>query len=197
MVFRATGAMFFALVLWAGPAHAGPMDDALAAFEAQDFEAAVALWTPLANGGNGTAQYLLAYMHLTGRGVPHDYLRAETYFRLASEQRDTSGQTLLGALFEQGRGLPQNFSEAVWLYGLSAKSGDVVAQARLAALYAAGQGVDADPVTAFAWYAAAASQGDQAAAASRDALAQQLSSDDLARARKLAADFQARYRANP
>jgi len=108
-----------------GPAHAGPMDDALAAFEAHDFEAAVALSTPLANGGNGAAQYLLAYMHLTGRGVPHDYLRAETYFRLASEQRDTSGQTLLGALFEQGRGLPQNYSESMWLYGLSAKSGDV------------------------------------------------------------------------
>ena len=121
-----------------GPAHAGPMDDALAAFEAHDFEAAVALWTPLANGGNGTAQYLLAYMHLTGRGVPHDYLRAETYFRLASEQLDTSGQTLLGALFEQGRGLPQNYSESMWLYGLSAKSGDVVAQGKLAAMYANG-----------------------------------------------------------
>jgi hypothetical protein len=85
------------------------MDDALVAFEAQDFETAVALWTPLANGGNGQAQYLLAYMHLTGRGVPHDYLRAETYFRLASEQRNTSGQTLLGELFEHGRGVPKIF----------------------------------------------------------------------------------------
>ena len=42
-------------------------------------------------------------MHLTGRSVPHDYLRAETYFRLASEQRNTSGQTLPGELFEHGR----------------------------------------------------------------------------------------------
>ena len=72
----------------------------------------MALWLPLANGGNGQAQYLLAHIHLTGRGVPHDYLRAdvphdylraETYFRLASEQRDMSGQTLLGELFENGR----------------------------------------------------------------------------------------------
>jgi len=169
------------------------MENALAAFEAQDFETAVALWTPLANGGNGQAQYLLAYMHLTGRGVPHDYLRAETYFRLASEQSNTSGQTLLGELFEQGRGVPQNFSEAVWLYGLSAKQGDAIAQARLARLYANGQGVATDPVTAFAWYVTAASQGDQAAATARDALATTLSADALARARELGSEYQDRY----
>jgi TPR repeat protein len=105
---------------------------------------------PLANGGNGQVQYLLAYMDLTGRGVPHYYLRAETYFRLASERRNTFGPTLLGELFEHGRGVPQNFSEAVWLYGLSAKVREPYGQARLATLYANGQGVDADPVNAFA-----------------------------------------------
>ena len=57
----------------------------------------------MANGGNGQVQYLLAYMDLTGRGVPHYYLRAETYFRLASERRNTFGPTLLGELFEHGR----------------------------------------------------------------------------------------------
>jgi len=193
VTLRAAGALFSALIFWGAPVIADPMDDALVAFEAQDFETAVALWTPLANGGNGQAQYLLAYMHLTGRGVPHDYLRAETYFRLASEQRNTSGQTLLGELFEHGRGVPQNFSEAVWLYGLSVKQGDPYAQARLAMLYANGQGVDPDPVTPFAWYNTAAFQGDQAAAAARDALAATLAPDALVRARELGTEYQDRY----
>jgi len=189
---RFAGALLGAIIL-VNPAFAGPMEDAVAAFEAGDFEAAVALWTPLANGGDGQAQYLLAYMHLTGRGIPQDFLRAETYFRMASEQRNTSGQTLLAELFVQGRGVARNFSEAARLYGLSAKQGDAVAQARLAALYAAGNGVERDPVMAFAWYSAAAFQGDQGAATARDALAATLPGETLDRAQALGVEFQGRY----
>ena len=53
MTLRVAGAVFSAFIFWAAPVIADPMDDALAAFEAQDFETAVGLWAPLANGGNG------------------------------------------------------------------------------------------------------------------------------------------------
>ena len=53
MTLRVAGAVFSAFIFWATLVIADPMDDALAAFEAQDFETAVGLWAPLANGGNG------------------------------------------------------------------------------------------------------------------------------------------------
>ena len=58
--------------VWAMPVHGGDLEDAQAAIEAGDFEAAVALLTPLAASDNTEALYLLGQLYEQGKGVEQD-----------------------------------------------------------------------------------------------------------------------------
>ena len=72
------------LVCAAGPAVAGPYEDAYAAHNRGDFAKAMALWRPLAEKGNTRAQYDIASMYENGQGVPVDLVRAYLWFSLAA-----------------------------------------------------------------------------------------------------------------
>ena len=77
-----------ALLSLSGPAIAGPLEDGLAASARQDYATALRLWRPLADQGDAYAQYNLAVMYDTARGVPRDYVQAHMWFSLATTKGD-------------------------------------------------------------------------------------------------------------
>ena len=68
----------------AGPAAAGPLEDAIAASDTGDYATAIRLWRPLADQGNARAQYALGNIYRLGRGVPQDLLQAYVWYSLSA-----------------------------------------------------------------------------------------------------------------
>jgi hypothetical protein len=148
---------------FAAPVTAGPFEDAVDAHARGDYAKALRLIRPLANDGDATAQYNLALMYMTGRGVQQDYTTAAIWFRKAAEQGYAFAQSNLGTLYRDGRGVPENDAEAVVWFRKAADRGDPVAQFLLGGQYATGQGVARDYAEALLWFQKAAEQGHPAA----------------------------------
>jgi TPR repeat protein len=143
-----------------GTAAADPFDDGLAAFKREDYAAALALWRPLAEQGDPSAQGNLGFLYEEGHGVPKDYVQAAAWYRKAADQGLAYAQGNLGFLYEKGHGVPQDYVQAVAWYRKAADQGDAYAQSNLGIMYENGRGVPQDYVQAVAWYRKAADQGD-------------------------------------
>ncbi len=82
-----------------------------------------------------------------------------------------------------------NSAEAFRQWDVSAKLGEPRSQRALGLMFERGQGVLQDYVAAHMWLNLAAAQGDKAAAKERDALARQMSAEQVADAQKRALAF--------
>ena len=107
------------------PVLAGPLEDANAAYQKQDYTAALRLLRPLAAQGNGEAQLMLGSMydngiHNNGRGVRKDYVQAVKWYRLAADQGMISAQSNLGVAYFRGQGVPLDDVEAHKWFNLAA-----------------------------------------------------------------------------
>ena len=99
------------------PATAAPtVRQGVAAMARQDYPAAVAILSPLAQRGDPVAQTYLGYLYAMGRGVPQDYTQAAIWYRRAAEQGHSGAQYELGLLYDKGQGVPVNVIQAEkWL----------------------------------------------------------------------------------
>ena len=89
-----TRAAFAAIVLLlslAGPAAAGPLEDAAAASDRGDHATALRLLRPLADQGDASAQYILGVMYAKVGGAKN-YAEALKWYRLAADQGDPGAQ---------------------------------------------------------------------------------------------------------
>ncbi|HEY0290901.1 MAG TPA: tetratricopeptide repeat protein [Hansschlegelia sp.] len=124
-----------------------------------DYEMAVGMWRPLAEGGVPRAQSNLGACYADGLGVERDLYEAVDWFRRAAEAGDALGQRNLAALCFKGEGgAAQDDVAAFELYRLAAEGGDAAAQDMLSWMLLEGQGVEADPVESRRWALAAAEQ---------------------------------------
>jgi uncharacterized protein len=110
-----------------GPAVAGPIDDAEAAYGRSDYATALPLLRLLADQGNATAQYRLGHLYDDGTGVTQDYVQALRWYRLAADQGIAAAQFGLGTIYENGQSVPQNFVLAHMWFNLSASQGNKAA----------------------------------------------------------------------
>ena len=127
-------AVLAALVIIAAPGYA-PAQSALrrgeAALARQNYAAAVALLSPLAQAGNRDAQASLGYLYAIGRGVPLDETQAALWYRRAADQGQSFAQFQLGLLYDKGHGVPQDVVEAEkWLILATAASPPAAAEER-------------------------------------------------------------------
>ena len=118
-----------------------------------------------------------------------------------AEQGDAAAQLNLGFSYERGLGVPQNYKEAVRWYLAAAEQGHSKAQYNLAAMYAHGNGVPQDYIQAHVWYNLAASDltsdnretaaknQRERAAQNRDAIAEKMTSEQIAEAQRLAREW--------
>jgi hypothetical protein len=97
-------------------------------------------------------------------------------------------------LYDYGRGVPQDFKKAVYWYRLSAKQGNDLAQRKLGLMYERGDGVQQDYVQAYMWYNLGAANGATRGAALRDALAKQMTPEQIAEAQQLAREWKPKSR---
>ena len=120
-------AVLLTLLAISGPAVAGPIDDAEAAYGRSDYATALPLFRLLADQGVATAQYRLGHLYDDGTGVTQDYVQALRWYRLAADQGIAAAQFGLGTIYENGQSVPQDFVLAHMWFNLSASQGNKAA----------------------------------------------------------------------
>ena len=114
-----SGFLALAILALAVPAHAGPFEDGLAAYEREEYATALKFWRPLAEQGDAIAQSNLGVMYEFGLGVPQDYVQAHMWFELAAEQgskkaqknRDTAASQMTPAQIAEAQRLAREWME--------------------------------------------------------------------------------------
>ena len=165
----------------------------------QDYAEAARWYRRAAEQGHAVAQFNLGLMYANGEGVPQHYAEALRWYRRAAEQGHASAQFNLGLIYDKGEGIPQDYAEAARWYRRAAEQGHAGAQNNLGVMYAKGEGVPKDFVQAHKWYNLAASRASSSdpdlrekAVRSRDRIAARLTPAQLARAQRLAREWQPR-----
>ncbi len=142
-----------------------------------------------ANGGSPVAQFTLGTLYQRGRGVAADRSRAAALYMKAALKGNRRAMHDLAVAYAAGAGVPKNYEQAARWFSQAANLGYVDSQFNLAILYERGDGVPQSLLDAYKWYAIAAAQGDAESKTRIDAIATQLSADDLAAAKDAAANF--------
>jgi len=110
----------------------------------------------------------------------------EQNFRASAEQGDAEGQYQLALVYSRGLGVEKDFTEALKWNRLAAEQGHAKAQYNLGMMYYFGKGAPLDKVIAYQWVLLSASGGEQAAKEAVAALAENLSSQQIADAKTAA-----------
>ena len=125
-----------------------------------------------------------------------DYATALKTFQLLAAQGNAEAQVNLGMLYANGQGVPQDYAQARQWYEKAAAQGDALAQNNLAELYYAGLGVTQDNVRAYMWVSLASvhMKGDEQkqATENRDDVARRMTPEQIAEAKRLTQQSQAR-----
>lgn len=114
MVSVALGLWTSAPSCWAGLAQG------VAAYKQGDFATAVREFLPLAQHGDGEAQFYLGAMYTKGWGVPQDDTAAAQWCRRAATQGLAEAQFNLGWMYVRGEGVPQDLVQAYRWFELAA-----------------------------------------------------------------------------
>lgn len=112
-----------------------------------------------AQAGQAKAQYLLAELYRSGRGVDTDLAAAAGWYRKAALQGHVPASYNLAMFNLLGAGVDKNIPEAAVWMRKAADGGHADAQNRMGALFEDGNGVPQDQSQAAAWYLKAAEQG--------------------------------------
>ncbi|WP_353643295.1 hypothetical protein [Mesorhizobium sp. WSM2239] len=172
-------------------AQVNPQDDSVAggvaALTAGEYETALQILTPFAEGNNPEAAFWLGDMYESGLGVPKNLDTALKWYHKSAEADWTAAEVRLGEIYFNGTETLQDFAQAHKWLEQAAHAGNSEAQQDLGQLYAHGWGVEKDPIWAYVWYEIAAREGNYEAQHLRDELIKTMSDGDIAEAQKLTA----------
>lgn len=119
-----------------------------------------------------------------------DYEKAAQLYSPLAKEGNAEAQYTLGMMYRAGRGVTHDYAEARKWYLLAAEQGHPVAQFYLGWIYAGGKGVPKDYVQAHMWVSLAIANAPGEAKkefmVDRDAIAQRMTADQIAKARELA-----------
>ena len=112
-------------------------------------------------------------------------------FRQLADRGDRAAEFMLGAMHFYGKGVPRDDAAAAIWFHKAALKGDANAQLAFGSLHIRGLGVRQDLVKAYMWLSVSADRGapglQQQAAALREEAARLMRSEEVERARRLAA----------
>jgi TPR repeat protein len=163
-------------------ATAGSYEDGRAAYDAGDFEKAMAAWAPAAESGDADSQYGMGLLYSEGIVVPMDDVQALHWFGLAAGQDHGKAQYKLGVMHANGWGVPMDEAEAMKWYALAANNGVTAAQVSLGTMYQNGFSVAQDKIEALKWFTIAVRLGDDDARVHQEYLAERMPPAELAKA---------------
>ena len=157
-----TRILILCTVLLAGILTTLPADakfeDGVQAYLAQDYDAALDAWRPLAEDGHAEAQFGVGLCYENARSVERNLALAAVWYHKAAEQGLDEAQFNLGNLYLSAEGVPQDLVEAVHWYRRAAEQGMPHAQVNLGYSYETGSGVAKNAEKAVSWYRRAAEQ---------------------------------------
>jgi SH3-like domain-containing protein len=134
-------------------------NQALDAYNNEDYETALPIWQKLAAEGNADAQYALGVAYFTGEGVSRDLNDSMKWFEKAANSGNVQAMFNLGAAYWEGKGTRQSYAEAVRWWGKSAAAGQSSAQYNLGLAYYLGKGAEQDLDKALQWIRQSAESG--------------------------------------
>jgi len=149
-------ALLFILMWWA-------VYGEMAGYEAsqkKEYRKAVVLWTPLAWGGSGYAQFALAHSYETGRGVDANHDVAVKWYTKAAEKGEAGAQFNLGEKYRKGFGIPKDSAKAIYWLTKAANLKVASAENNLGKMYSDGDGLPQDVMIASFWFYSAIANGD-------------------------------------
>lgn len=111
------------LLLTAGPALAGALEDGVAAYGKGDFATAAKLWKQSADDGNAAAQNNLGILYDLGKGVTRSDAKALEWFHKSAEQGYARAQFNLGRKYDNGEGTERDPVTAYMWFLLAAAGG--------------------------------------------------------------------------
>ena len=149
------------LMLWASPSIALVVEyqEAIDAYNREDYKTSYRLIRPLAKKGFAQAQYNLGVLYLKGKGVKANLIKAKKLFEFAAEQGVVKAQNKLALMHVKGIGVVKDFNKAIEWWNLAAAQGNGKAQTNLGWMYEMGKGVPKDSQKAVNWYQLASNQG--------------------------------------
>jgi TPR repeat protein len=157
-----------AVVVIAGVPVQGNADDdsyaqyklGLKAYNQGNYDEALAIWQPLADGGYPAAQFNIGMLYENGLGVEKSYTKANGWFQKAVDRNFAPAQLLLGRAYLNGIGVDKNVDRALVLLTSAADQGHPQAQYEVGVIYREGTIVQRDQVRALEYFLLAAKQGD-------------------------------------
>jgi TPR repeat protein len=202
--FRAalSAALIFAAAALAAapPAHAGPLEDGVKAFDGEQYGEALKLLTPLAEGGNAQAAYLLGEMYgprswgqkgENRHGVELDNAKAIQWWTKAAEAGNAKAQLKLGWYLMHGKDVVAvDEAQGIGWLVKAAGQGEPQAQFEAGLAYWQGKGAAADLVEARKWFIVVAPKdGFEKAKGYLDEMAKQMTPEQIAAAETAAKAF--------
>jgi TPR repeat protein len=136
------------------------IDAAIAAYQNQQYGAALKLFEAAAQKGSQEAQHTLGFMYREGRGAKRNDAKAMTWYRRAAEQGYAPAEYNLGLMYAQGEGTKLDPAAAQRWFRRAADHGSVEAQVKLAEIAI----VEERYEEALLWFSKAADQDDADAA---------------------------------
>ncbi len=118
-----------------------------------------------------------------------DYTAAFANWGPMAMQGDAKSQASLGFLYYSGKGVQRDDEKSLLWFSRAAEAGQPTAQFFLGLQYFYGRGVRRDLARAYSWCDIALTNGYAESLFCRDAVALEMSSDDLQRSTALTAEF--------
>ncbi len=159
---------FLMLIFITAPVYADDFQDALVAYQKQDYKVAIEKFIPLAEKGNPKAQFILGVLYVWD-DKREDYYneghkdmddeKAVKWFKLAANQGNVFAQHNLGVMYESRPYIqPKQYERREW-FRPNLEEGDTVEMILLEPYYLQGMGIQRDHYKAVKWYELAAEQG--------------------------------------
>lgn len=105
----------------------------------------------LAESGDTSAAFNVAYSYASGTGVDKNYEEAVKWYKVAVDSGSVAAMNNLAICYENGNGVEKNTETAFSLYYKSANAGNMVAANNLSICYQFGTGTPVKPEEALAW----------------------------------------------
>lgn len=116
-------------------AHAGDLEDGLAAYKAKDYAHTFVLLAPLADSGDREAQFVLGEMYRKGEGLSRSAQEALPLLTKSAEAGHAGAQLVLGQVYDTGEGVDPDPDAALQWLTRAAESGDAQGQLNLGLHY--------------------------------------------------------------
>ena len=115
-----------------------------------------------------------------------------------AQKGNVTVQATVAVLYHTGQGVKRDYQKAFYWYKKAAEQGNPASQANLGVMYAKGTGTKRNMIESYAWYSVAAAAHKDKKVGNElwgiEAIASQLSKKDMEKAKKLAQQYQKKYK---